>query len=377
MKLAWKYIQFYRWRSIVFVAILSVVMALPFISQALTGYLVENIDRRTDSSPIIVSSRAGKIRQTLSTLFFLGSEESTTFKYDVFDEIAEKEGEAIPLLLKHTTKYGPLVATEIDYFAFRNLTVLKGNLFALPSDAVIGSSIAMEHGVKVGDRIKIQSNDLYDISNSAPIELMVTGVLDQSRSPDDTVVFTSLQSVWILEGFLHSHSDQDRFKKTTNGETRYSKSLKINQNFSEKNLTDFHYHSSLKSLPITHVIYRGNTHKSEVLLMDLVNQKDGLMAYRPAKSMKFVVQIFLRLEQFFKAYHVFWTLGTLLMIALIFGLIVQARNEEFNVLICLGASNHFVWLNLVQLVSIYLAMAALSASLWYHFSLAIMRTYFL
>ena len=94
MKLAWKYIQFYRWRSIVFVAILSVVMALPFISQALTGYLVENIDRRTDSSPIIVSSRAGKIRQTLSTLFFLGSEESTTFKYDVFDEIAEKEGEA-------------------------------------------------------------------------------------------------------------------------------------------------------------------------------------------------------------------------------------------------------------------------------------------
>ena len=376
MILALKYVLFYRVRSLVFIAILSLTMALPFISETISRSLVENVNQRTESSPVILTRRAGKVRQALSSLFYISGENSELLSYGIFEEVMEKDGLAVPLLVKHATKQAPLIATEIDYFLFRKLELMQGSFFTLPGDVVVGRAIAEKHKIKIGDQVKIQSNDMYDITNSAPIDLVVTGILDKSFGPDDSAIFTSLQTIWVLEGYLHSHSDQDPYKVTSDTDTSYSKSLKIDQDLSEKNMLKFHYHSETSSLPITHVIFRGNDHKSEVLLIDEYNQKAQIMAFRPAESLDAVVDVFLGLEQFFATYHLFWSICTLIMIALVFGLIIQTRKEEFRALIALGASPNLVWLNLTKMILIYLSLAAIVALAWHYSAEMLLSKYY-
>ena len=311
----------------------------------------------------------------MSSLFFVAGQENESVPYRNAETIREHDGLSVPLLIRHRTKHAPLVATEIDYFYFRNLQLSQGDLFTLPGDVVVGGSIAEKHQLKLGDKVKIQSNDMYDLTKSPPIDLVVTGILQKSASPDDAALFTGLRTIWILEGFLHSHSDQDPYKEETESETTYSKSLNVKQKMTEENLLDFHFHESISELPITHVIYRGNTHKSEVLLMNSMNQDQQLMAFRPADSMEGVINIFLRLEEFLKSYHLFWSLCTLIMIALIFGLIVQSRKEEFSVLVSLGASKNLVFSNISQLITIYVALAALLAVFWFYLMNYLLRAY--
>ena len=367
MKLAWKYVQFYRLRSMVFVGILSLTFALPFISEKISQSLGDNVNRRTDSTPVLITTRRGKIRQTLNSLFFVGNHDEHELPYGKVEEISEESGLMIPMLIRHTTKQGPLVATEIDYFYFRDSEVAEGNLFAIPGDIVIGSLVAESFGVKIGDQVKLQSNDIYDITKSAPLKLTVTGILAPTGSPDDHALFTSLKTIWILEGFLHSHADQDPYKEESEeGATTYSKSLPIKQEITEDNLLDFHYHSSIEELPVTHMVFQGDSHKDEVLLMDAVNLDGDLMAFRPRDAMEGVVNIILRVEQFIKTYHLFWSLCTLMMIAMIFGLIIQYRKEEFSILISLGASKNLLVLNITQLIAIYTGLATVFAVIWFY-----------
>ncbi|MGB0454739.1 MAG: ABC transporter permease [Bacteriovoracaceae bacterium] len=377
MKLALKYALFYKSRSLVFIGILSIILALPFISEKLSRSLVENVDKRTTESPIVISSRAGKIRQSLSSLFFITGQEAYTLSYGTYEEILDKDGIAIPLLVKHQTKYAPLVATEIDYFSFRELGLLNGNFFALPGDIVIGHTVANKNNIQIGDRLKVQSNDLYDITQSAPIDLKVVGILKRKNTPDDIAIYTSLQTIWVLEGHLHSHSEKDDYKTDNENETKYSKSLTIKQKVTDENFLDFHFHDEISALPITHIIFRGNTHKSEVLLMNELNQKESLMAFRPEDSMNHVVDILLSLENFFATYHLFWSLCSITMFLLIFGLMIQSREEEFQILIALGASRNLMWRNLAQLIAIYLISGTFLGFLWYFVAQTIMEVYIL
>ncbi len=377
MILAWKYVRFYKARSLAFVLILSLVMAMPFISHTISQSLSEQINSRAESSPVLVARRAGKIRQSLSALFFVGDAESDLLSFGRFESLTEKDGVAIPLIVKHQTRYAPLVATEIDYFSFRSMELAAGTFFALPGDIVLGSAVARNHSLAIGDKVTIQSADPYDITNSAPLELQVTGLLLPSSGPDDDVIFTSLRTSWIVDGHLHSHSEEDRYKEVGASEVTYSKSLRVEQRVSESNLLDFHFHGDPDELPITHVIFRGNTHKAEVLLMDEINQNPQLMAYRPEDSLESVANVFLRLDRFLSIYHLFWAVCTTVMATLIFGLIVQARRDEFAVLVSLGASDRFVWINVAQLIGIYLGLSAGVASFWFLLSQLIWRSIFL
>lgn len=364
MKLAWRYILFYKIQSFIVIFILSLIIATPFINNLLSTRLISNISERTHSSPVIIVDRGGKIKESLHALFFiLGENKTPSLTMLDYENIENRNiGDAVPLLIKYKTKNSPLVATNLSYFTFRNLSISKGDLFAFPGDIVIGHNFAKEKKVSIGDLLTVQLQDVYDISKSTPIKLKVTGILTKSSSVDDDAVFTNLQTAWILEGILHQHSKQDPYKKDTEKEVVYSKSLKINQEPTFENILDFHFHGEPSNLPITHIVFKGNTHKAETMLMTEINQQKRLMSFRPEGSIEEVISLFLRVEEFFSRYHIFWSFCSILMLILIFTLIVHNRRDEFRTLINIGASQNLVLITISHLVTLFIIFSILAAS---------------
>ena len=362
MKLTLKYIAFYRFQSFVIILFLTVIFAVPIVNSTLSQAIVQRVEKRSESIPVVISNRGGKIKETLTSLFFMSQERNTTAIKNQDLDTLEGKGESVPLFLKYQTKVGPLVGTDLDFFSFHNYNLKKGDLFAFPGDVVIGADLASQKKLKLGSLLKVQSQDAYSLNKSAPIPLTVVGILNKTNSPDDSAVFANLQTTWILEGILHGHDDEDKYKQENNKETVYSKSLKVHSNTEEK-LLSFHFHGDPDSLPLTRILFRGTNHKQEVLVMDQVNNSPRLMAFRPRKPLSEILSVFFKVEEIFKAYHVFWSLCSLLMLFLVFSFVYQRRKNEFKTLIDLGGSQYFVFKQMGLLVLICIVIS-LSLSLF-------------
>ena len=81
----------------------------------------------------------------------------------------------------------------------------------LPSDhayqAVLGSVVAKQAGISVGDRININcgisGNDTHNEQS-----FLITGILDSTGTPNDHVVFVNIEGFYLLEGHALKPSNE-------------------------------------------------------------------------------------------------------------------------------------------------------------------------
>lgn len=102
----------------------------------------------------------------------------------------------IPLSYGDTYKGYRIVGTSKKYFDLYNLEISQGKIWGRSMQAVLGSSVASNKNLKVGDKFygthgldghgHVHDNQTY----------IVVGVLKQSYSVADNLILTNLQSVW-------------------------------------------------------------------------------------------------------------------------------------------------------------------------------------
>ena len=114
---------------------------------------------------------------------------------------------AVPLYIKHTASGAPIVGTSIDYFKQRGLSIATGRNFAILGEIVVGAALAEEYGFSVGDTIRSDSQNLYNIAGAYPMMLTVVGTLQRSNGPDDNAVFADVKTIWALDGHFHGHEE--------------------------------------------------------------------------------------------------------------------------------------------------------------------------
>ena len=161
MRLVWRYITFYKIRSFIIISTLVVIIVTPLVSSSLGTGLVEKVSERGLKTPLLITRRGGKIKETLSALFFLKRESGQRLLYKDFLEIEESDyrGSSVPLFVKYYSNQSPVIGTHLEYFEFRNLTFFKGHSFSYPGDVVAGFEVAKSKNLKIGDKIKL------DVSN--------------------------------------------------------------------------------------------------------------------------------------------------------------------------------------------------------------------
>lgn len=117
--------------------------------------------------------------------------------------------EAIPLALGDSYKTYRIVGTNESYPKHYGATFAEGKLFAALQEAVIGSQVAKQTGLKTGDSF-VSAHGLVDVAGMKhhdEHQYKISGVLNPTGTVLDNLILTSIESVWDMHGLLDKEEE--------------------------------------------------------------------------------------------------------------------------------------------------------------------------
>lgn len=200
-----------------------ILVALSIVISAGIGVLAFNVATQVDEGitnnagyySMIVGPAGSSTQLAMNTMYF-AEDPLGTIPYSVVSEMERdsRVTKVIPFAMADNYNGYDVVGTTPDYLAGK--TVSEGSLFDKQGtmEAVVGYNVARYNDLKIGDVIytghSTAGNDLHSQG------LTVVGVLEQSHSSFDNVVFTQLRSLWELHdhGEEEEHEGHDHAMKT-------------------------------------------------------------------------------------------------------------------------------------------------------------------
>ena len=170
----------------------------------LNNHIEKQLDNNLRSIDMVVGAKGSPLQLILSSVYHLDKptgnisyKEANSLNKNVLVDFT------IPLSYGDTYKGYRIVGTNEKYFDLYNLELSQGKKWSRSMQAVLGSSVASNKNLKVGDKFfgthgfddhgHIHDNHAY----------VVVGILKQSYSVADNLILTNLKSVWQV------HEDHD------------------------------------------------------------------------------------------------------------------------------------------------------------------------
>jgi putative ABC transport system permease protein len=194
-------------RSALLAVVLGVSLGMPVAIAALLDEAADDMRARTRLAPLVLGARGSEADLVFGALYFATTPPRGLAMGDLARVEAERLARAIPIAVGPTARKAPVVGTAIDYFDLRGLAPAQGTLFATIGEAVAGARAARELGLAPGSRLFTDPAGLSNLAGVFPLELVVTGVLPETNSPDDAALFVDLPTFWTIEGLGHRHAD--------------------------------------------------------------------------------------------------------------------------------------------------------------------------
>ena len=157
---------------------------------------------------MIVGPAGSSTQLAMNTMFFT-DKPLGTISYDYVTEL-ERTGlvnRAIPFTMGDSFNSARIVGSTPELLEGKPLS--SGNMFETDSlfGAVIGSVVAREYDLKVGDSL-ITSHGLSTAGTKhAASPLTVVGILDETYTNYDNTVFTSYKTVWEIHEHEEAHHE--------------------------------------------------------------------------------------------------------------------------------------------------------------------------
>jgi putative ABC transport system permease protein len=265
----------------------------------------------------------------------------------------------IPLYIRHKARGAPIVGTSYEYFRFRNLHVAQGTQVARLGDCVLGANVARRLGLRPGDRLMSDPQNVFDIAGAYPLKMRITGVLAKSRSADDNAVFVDVKTAWVIDGLAHGHQDLARTADESVVLRRDDKKVVANAalmqyaEITDDNIRSFHFHGNPSDFPISAVIALPADRKSEVILIGRYHVNTApLQILTPVAVVEELMGMVFRVKRFYDANVALVTVATLLFLALVILLSLRLRQREMQTMFRLGCSR----LTMVRLLTAELAI---------------------
>ena len=184
----------------------------------LNNHIEKQLDNNLRSIDMVVGAKGSPLQLILSSVYHLDKptgnisyKEANSLNKNVLVDFT------IPLSYGDTYKGYRIVGTNEKYFDLYNLELSQGKKWSRSMQAVLGSSVASNKNLKVGDKFfgthgfddhgHIHDNHAY----------VVVGILKQSYSVADNLILTNLKSVWQVheehddceDDHSHDHSNHN------------------------------------------------------------------------------------------------------------------------------------------------------------------------
>ncbi len=386
--LAWRYLSYFKLRSMVLISCITIIGALPLALEILVDESERQLALRAESSPLLIGAKGSALDLVMNSLYF-SDEPPEPITMAAVDQVMDSGlSSPIPLLVSYRARSFPIVGTTLDYFDFRQLEIAEGKLFTLIGQCVLGAEVARELELGPGDSITSAPEAMFDISGVYPLKMMITGVLADSDSPDDRAVFVDIRTAWIIGGLGHGHSDVTRttdesviLKREDRNVTANAKLMHY-QEITEDNIDSFHLHGDPAAFPITAVLTIPFDAKSSTILRGrYLDRQTPYQMVRPAEVIDSLLATIFRIRNVLDGVVLVVGSATLLALLLVFSLSLRLREKELQTIYNLGASRATVARLLGAEIFIIIFVSALLclgiAMLVNHFDQGLVRRLFI
>jgi putative ABC transport system permease protein len=302
---------------------------------------------RADASPLIVGAKGNATDLVINTLYFEQSKVDE-LNYRYCSELNNTGfGYSIPIISVFNAREIPIIGTNLDYFLFRDLGVEHGRNLRYVGECVIGSKVAGDFNLNIGDSIISSPENFLDLAGVYPLQMTVVGILEKANTPDDNAIFTDLKTNWIIMGLGHGHQDMQKVtdpslilsKDSTN--VTASAKLFIYNKVDGKDPDSFHFHGNIEDYPISSILFIPQNHKSATLLRGRFESGElSEQIIIPSVVVDNLLQNIFRIKQVFSTVFILVGIATLFILGLIVMLSLRLRKDEINTMFVIGSSKN-------------------------------------
>ena len=166
--LAWQYIRFNKFKTIILVASITLIAVLLLALEILLAESERQLLDRAESTPLLVGAKGSALDLAMNSLYF-DDEVPELMTMDAAERIDDTElALPIPLYVRFQARGLPIVGTSFDYFEFRKLTLAKGQPLTMLGACVLGAKAAEKLGIGPGDTLVSSPENLFDLAGVYP-----------------------------------------------------------------------------------------------------------------------------------------------------------------------------------------------------------------
>lgn len=346
--LAWRYVSYHRWKTLILVLAITLVVFLPAALNVLIDRSAQQLMARAESTPLLVGAKGSPLELALSSLYF---DADTPARAQFADaDVVRESGLAdpIPLYVRFRASGYAIVGTTLEYFTFRTLTFADGRPLAMLGEAVVGSTVARELGLRVGDSIVSSPESAFDLAGVYPLKMKVVGILEPGYSADDEAVFVDIKTTWVIEGLGHGHQDLETAGSSAimnRDEDRIVANASLVQynEITAENADSFHFHGDLSGYPLSAILVVPNDTKSGVILQGRLQNTEGdTQIIRPKEIIEALLTTVFTVQQFVVAAVALVGTATVAVAVLVILLSLRLRLRERLTLFKIGGSKSVI-----------------------------------
>lgn len=201
----WRSLQQHRLAASITALSISLATALILTVSSLQFQAVKVFSSQTGGYDAVLGARGSSLQLVLCTLYHLENSPGN-LEWEKFLAIRKDPlvAQAVPLALGDNYLGYRIIGTLSEYFSAwgAGLTYSQGGPFEKEGEAVLGSWVAQQTGLKLGDRFHPFHGLNYDASAQHQEEYQVVGILNATNTPQDRVVLIPLEGVYRMSGHV-------------------------------------------------------------------------------------------------------------------------------------------------------------------------------
>ena len=369
--LAISWLRSTRLRTTVLVIGLALALGLPAFVQQAAATLEDALLHRAESSPLLIGREGNEYDLVMNALYFRGRLR-TPAPASLLDRVLEADyGVTVPVHVRHSAHGVPVIGTGPEYYGARGLRMAAGRSPALLGEVVVGAAVAAERGIEPGDLMRSDLTDLYDLSAGGALGLEVVGVLAAADSPDDAVIFGSLETAWALDGALHGHVAVTDGSEP--GLVEASPGIFLFEQIDASNRDSFHLHGTPDELPVGAVLVFPRDRAAHDIALGDFAVDPAWQAVRPRVVVGAILDIVLRLRDAMTAGFGLLAVSTAALSAVILLLGLRLRAPELTLMRRIGAAPGTLAAVVVTEVVLVLGAAGALAVVFVHGGLLLLK----
>jgi len=343
--IAYRYLMYHKMRTCILVVALSIIIFVPLLLDMVVNESQKRLNTRAESTPLILGEKGSSLDLAINSLYFIAKRPGDITMADIQTIDDTDMAYSIPLYTRFSAGKRRIVGTTFDYVDFRRIHLAQGRMFTILGEAVIGSKVADDLNLTVGDKLISSPENLFDLAGQYPLQMNIVGILAATGTSDDEVIITDIATTWVMTGLCHGHKDLAKtddetviIKREKNAVIANAK-LKTYMVITPDNVNSFHFHGDQKTFPATSAIVVPNDEKSKTILLGRYQaHPQNMQLIQPKNVVQELILSILRIKRTLDTIIATVSVSTIMTIALVFLLSIRLREKEIKTIFRLGCS---------------------------------------